>query len=311
MLITLGERADQLVMEIVELGSDRRLHAFIIHLARAVDGLAQALVKVVSLAAFLDLLLVVKLDLGNQQPRKPAGVVVQAALVLGNLDRKIDIAVAEAGLDGLGGNGFDDRLRRRLRCINLGIAVLTFEAFRFFFLGGFIRYVFRSGFKGLGFPGSGSGRLFFDGLKELPVDSNSYSRAGSDEYSSAGSFFLGRRFSSAAGFKGSGRFAGFPADSGSFRRRSARLRQPGSSPVSSGNSSSSSTVSSSTGSSTGSSPAPVVDPHTLLRVSSAGPRSLQPGLGVCKFPGSRCIESARLSPVPRPFIVRHSANSLS
>src|SRR5258708_22053472 len=79
-------------MKIVMPSGDWRSYAFIVHLTRPIDVLSQAIIDVAAVAAFLNLGLVVKFDFGNQQASKPAGVVVQAALVLTDLDRQVWLA---------------------------------------------------------------------------------------------------------------------------------------------------------------------------------------------------------------------------
>ena len=74
--VALGKGVDQFAVEVVVTSRDFRFHALVIHLARAVDVLTQAIVQVVFRAAFSNLLLVVQLDLGYQQPRKPPRVIV-------------------------------------------------------------------------------------------------------------------------------------------------------------------------------------------------------------------------------------------
>src|SRR6266478_3685099 len=79
-------------MKIVMPGGDRRGHAFVVHLSRTIDVFSQAIVDVAAGAAFLYLGLVVKFDFRNQQASKTPSVVVQAALVLPNLNRQVRLA---------------------------------------------------------------------------------------------------------------------------------------------------------------------------------------------------------------------------
>ncbi len=92
--IAVSERVYKLIVKIIELSRNRWLHPLIVHLARTIYRFSKPLVKVPSLPAFLDLLFVVKFDLGYQEAGETAGVVVKPTLVLRNLDGQVDRAIA-------------------------------------------------------------------------------------------------------------------------------------------------------------------------------------------------------------------------
>src|SRR3954466_13125349 len=72
--LALRERADELVVEVVELLGDGRGDAFVVHLAAAVDVVLEPLVEVEVLPALGDGLFVVELDLGDEEPSEAARV---------------------------------------------------------------------------------------------------------------------------------------------------------------------------------------------------------------------------------------------
>jgi len=70
------EDAHQLLLEVVARCPNLCIHAVFVHLARAIDVLAQPLVQVEIATAQLDLVLVVELDLAHQETRQPASLVL-------------------------------------------------------------------------------------------------------------------------------------------------------------------------------------------------------------------------------------------
>src|SRR5688572_30278183 len=83
-------------MEIVVTSSDRRRDPLVVHLTRAIDVFAKSIVNVALITALADLLFVIKLDLGNQQTREAARVVMQTALFIVDLNRQIGVGRAVA-----------------------------------------------------------------------------------------------------------------------------------------------------------------------------------------------------------------------
>src|SRR5215204_6460725 len=79
--VALGEHVDELVVEVVVAARHLGADALVVHLARAVDVLAQALVEVGGVAPLAHLLLVVELNLGDEQAREAARLVVVALLL--------------------------------------------------------------------------------------------------------------------------------------------------------------------------------------------------------------------------------------
>src|SRR5215207_2767132 len=122
--VALGEHVDEFVVEVVVAARNLRPDALVVHLARAVDVFAQALVEVGGVAPLAHLHLVVELDLGDEQAREAARLVVVALLLLRDLDGEVHVHRAVAaraaqrrdGLLGLGG-----RRRERLGVRELGL----------------------------------------------------------------------------------------------------------------------------------------------------------------------------------------------
>ena len=82
--VAIGEDPDQFVLEVVLIRADLGGDPLVEHLAAAVDVLPQTVVDVFGLAAALDLLLVVELDLGYQQAGEAARL-FPVRLVFGDL----------------------------------------------------------------------------------------------------------------------------------------------------------------------------------------------------------------------------------
>src|SRR5215207_2322567 len=126
--VALGEHVDEFVVEVVVAARHFGADALVVHLARAVDVLAQALVEVGGVAPLAHLHLVVELNLGDEQAREAARLVVVALLLLRDLDGEVHVhrAVAaraaqrRAGLSG--GLGLGRRRRERLGVRELGLA---------------------------------------------------------------------------------------------------------------------------------------------------------------------------------------------
>src|SRR3712207_4210256 len=87
--VALREHVDEFVVEVVVAARDLRADALVIHLARAVDVFAQAVVEVRGVAPLAHLLLVVELDLGDEQAREAARLVVVALLLVRDLDGEV------------------------------------------------------------------------------------------------------------------------------------------------------------------------------------------------------------------------------
>src|SRR6185436_4156143 len=83
--VAAGEDVHHLLLEVIHLVAHLGVDAFLVHLPRAVDVFLQARVDVALPAPLLDLLLVVELDLGDQQARQPARLLVQRRALLGLL----------------------------------------------------------------------------------------------------------------------------------------------------------------------------------------------------------------------------------
>ena len=81
-------------MKIIVTGSDRRRDPLVVHLTRAIDVFTKSIVDVALVTALADLLFVVELDLGNQQPGEAPRVVVQTAFFVTDLNRQIDLGRA-------------------------------------------------------------------------------------------------------------------------------------------------------------------------------------------------------------------------
>src|SRR5829696_2195761 len=128
--VALGEHVDEFVVEVVVAARHFGADALVIHLARAVDVLAQALVEVGGVAPLAHLHLVVELDLGDEQAREAARLVVVALLLLRDLDGEVHVHRAVAaraaqrrdGLRGRLGLGRGRRRRERLGVRGLGLA---------------------------------------------------------------------------------------------------------------------------------------------------------------------------------------------
>src|SRR6266498_611671 len=65
------------MMKVVVLASDLWLNSLVIHFTGAIDVLPQTFIKIVLRTTLGNLLLIVKLDLRYEQPRKTPGIVVE------------------------------------------------------------------------------------------------------------------------------------------------------------------------------------------------------------------------------------------
>src|SRR2546421_10409093 len=87
--ITFRQSVHQLLMKVVVAGGYGWGDAFVIHLPGAIDVVAQVVIDVALRSAIPNLLLVVELDLGNQQARKAARIIVKPPFIFVYFDRQI------------------------------------------------------------------------------------------------------------------------------------------------------------------------------------------------------------------------------